>query len=146
MYSRQLVEPNVNMKNNTQPTMFSDSEPSGRVFSTWIYTKVPEKRKPKTSWKLLLPQTDNSCFHYSWSVPCPLPFSSPRLPQRAGRLFLWWCGNATSVKLGAASKSSHISCLPLWNIFVLSKLAGTFQRTEFLPCRWEGSQDLEIMF
>lgn len=47
MYSRQLVEPNVNMKNNTQPTMFSDSEPSGRVFSTWIYTKVPEKRKPK---------------------------------------------------------------------------------------------------
>lgn len=71
----------------------------------------------------------------------------PLLTSVGRKFLLWWCGNGTSsLKLGAASKSSHISCVPLWNIFASSKLAGRFQRAEFSPCRWEGSQDLEMTF
>lgn len=152
MNSGQLVRPSIDMEDNTWPTAFSDSEPSDRVFSTQICTKVSGKKKKKQNQvettvasneqQLLVLQLTcsmSSCILLSLFLP---------LLTSVGRKFLlWWYGNGTSsLKLGAASKSSHISCVPLWNIFASSKLAGCFQRAEFSPCRWEGSQDLEMTF
>lgn len=145
MNSGQLVRLSVDLKDNTQPTVFSD----------WIYTKVSEN-KSQAMWKLLLLQMDNSSFYCSWSVQCPLPFCFPFffpcLHLWAWDLFLWWCGNGISVKLGFASESSHTSCLPLWNIFVLGELAGScFQRiftvpTGTQPRSWDWSNSIHGKF
>jgi len=59
--------------------MFSDSEPSGRVFSTQIYTKV-SKKKSKISWKLLLLQmvtaasTADNLFNVPFHFAFPFSF------------------------------------------------------------------------
>lgn len=138
-----LVRPSIDMKDCTQTVMFSEN---GRVFPTCIYGQVLEKKSKLTG---------SSCCH-KWTtavctsaIQCPLsiffslflllltPVDRKSLPNDTN-------GNGTSLNWGCFSIYTSLVSLP--NTFNLSNSARSFQSTEFSPCWWEGSQDLEITF